>query len=275
MVVVFERVLQIEEKMTNKKEAGFMAYYTQLSNVEGLRRHIDMIIERKDPIGDILVLEKILRQSIGTLNVIGSNQVSEQDGIIKRAYDVGNLEDNYRRDMISPENLGTYIVCLDLDNFGRINKELGDDKGDDLITLVAKSLNETLRSVDGISCVTDDKANLRKNGFLDFVEQYGLKNNERDELRKAYHLHGDEYELLCSLGSEKDLINVLLRCRDDMLNSTEKAGYRTDVTMGYSLWDVAEESFSSAEKRAVINRNKGKLDYDRGVIVGLDGKPIK
>jgi hypothetical protein len=271
MVVVSGNVLQNEENKMNREEAGFMVYYRQLSVVEGLKRHIGMITERGDPVGDRRVLEKILNNSIMALNVIGANQVSGHDGIIRRDYDVTDLEGNYRRNEISPESLGTYIVCLDLDNFGKINKECGDSKGDELITIVANSLSRTLRDTDGISCVSDKRANLRENGFEDFIDVHGMGTEER----KAYHLHGDEYELFCSVGSERDLVNVLVRCRDNMLDVTGRAGYSTGVTMGYSLWDIANESFATAEERAVVNRNDGKLKYGRGVIVGLDGKPVK
>lgn len=68
-------------------------------------------------------------------------------------YNLRYLEENFERDLARANNLGIELVLvfIDLDEFKRVNDQLGHDKGNDVLRAMAKVLKENMYRIDDVA----------------------------------------------------------------------------------------------------------------------------
>ncbi len=256
--------------MTSKELKRVVPIYRQLSAIRSLKDTIGLIDKGRVDQVDARFLERVVNYLSANLNPLGANQVTGLPGIAARDYGIDIVSGGKER---RRQGKIWYVSCFDLDNFGEVDKKVGDRAADELLRIGGESLESSLREADSVYNPKYESVDKRTRSFF---EDHGLNETER----KAYHLHGDEYETICFVDNEMHMLKVLGRCMQNLTRDTnaylrclgDKAkDIVIGATIGFEEWDGNEENFAAAEHTATERRNKGKLIYGRGVIVGPNG----
>jgi len=108
----------------------------------------------------------------------------------KEVIDVYTGIPNERKFKIDIQNLQNslyHVILIDLDNFGKINKKYGHDKGDKIMKLIAQSLYSSMRR--------DEEIYKREQKLQDsFVKRIYRKYNKGDEF--IFLIKGEQYEAI-------------------------------------------------------------------------------
>ncbi len=166
------------------------------------RRAIDIFVEQEDNLAKVIrelpsdtlqtigtqshapilhSLEDALYTNIEMFKSAISNQVTGELGAPARDLYVSVLEERIKS---RESHKKAYILSLDLDDFGKFNKEYGQLNGDD-----------ALRKVTSI------------------VSKYCLRNSERDNDVRIFHPHGEELEVLMYVENDSVAKTIAERIR--------------------------------------------------------------
>ncbi|MDR7128092.1 diguanylate cyclase (GGDEF)-like protein [Algoriphagus sp. 4150] len=108
----------------------------------------------------------------------------------KEVVDVYTGIPNEKKFRMDIENLGNrlyQLILIDLDNFGKINKKYGHDKGDKIMKLIAQSLYNSMRR--------DEEIYKREQEIQDsFVKRIYRKYNKGDEF--IFLIKGEQFEAI-------------------------------------------------------------------------------
>lgn len=96
-------------------------------------------------------------------------------------------EQKFKKDIQKLDNSLYHLILIDLDNFGKINKKYGHDKGDEIMKLIAQSLYKSMRR--------DEEIYKREQKLEDsFVKRIYRKYNKGDEF--IFLIKGEQYEAI-------------------------------------------------------------------------------
>jgi len=188
-------------------------------------------------------------------------------------------------ELISSEPNGYFaLLFLDLDGFKQVNDTLGHNIGDELLKVVAKRIQNTLRSNNGESHVCrfggDEFVVLLKNS----KEKTGSQTSLRllNQIERVIKIEDDELQVSTSIGMAlypqhgKD-IDTLLRHADTAMYQSKSLGKNT-----YSIYhdameeSIAERSLLEKHLRKAIEHNEFHLVYQpqinlqTGNIIGVE-----
>lgn len=132
----------------------------------------------------------------------------------------------------------TYILMIDIDHFGRFNKDYGEETG-----------NKVLKAVNDVITKT-----LREDDLLEFKHQkcpeYNGGNNN-DRFANSYHIHGEEMVAIYKCRDLQDAKDVAERIRFRVeKKSKEQTGHRVTITLGLTEFLVGKEDYQEAQARA-------------------------
>lgn len=153
------------------------------------------------------------------------NEVTGAPGIHERDNDIHLL---MRRN--KHPHMHFYVVMADINDFGNFNKKYGEDVGDKVLKATIEIINDCTREHDIVeSC-------------------------------KAYHLHGDEIQLIMQMPNDAIAALVVNRLRDSLSRRSKKKtdGYHVTATFGFARWDIEHEELAVAQKRADFAMKEGK-----------------
>ncbi|MBI4143763.1 GGDEF domain-containing protein [Candidatus Woesearchaeota archaeon] len=180
--------------------------------------------------GVIEVVEHL--QTLATTNpVSGHNNSTVRDDDVNRLSlsKIGN-----RR--LNGEN-SVYVAKIDIDYFGRFNKIYGEKVGDNVLRLTVSTLAKSIRETDRLKEVGDKK------------------------FRKAYHLHGEEMELILATEHDYSALSAANRCRLLIATESIKTSPHEEITIsiGLTKWEKERaEPYESAAQRADYNMQLAK-----------------
>lgn len=133
------------------------------------------------------------------------------------------------------------VVCLDLDNFRRINEEYGEPVGDKLLLQVANRLHGVVRAGDTVGRLGGDEfvilmANLKDQRGMEIALA-----RLRDELAQSYLVAGQEFAVSASIGAtlypeDKADADTLLRHANQAMVEAKQSGRNC-----YRLFDPRQE----------------------------------
>ena len=112
------------------------------------------------------------------------------------------LLDRLRQAFAYADRYGSAIalIVLDLDNFKRINDEMGQIAGDILLSEVAKRLRKCMRQYDTIARVGGDEFAVFVNDLKDIYDIIKFTEKVRGLFRQSFKIHGRSIYLTTSIG---------------------------------------------------------------------------
>ncbi len=177
---------------------------------------------------DILASVEALKEKAYT------NPVSGYHNLLQLEEDLPQIIEIYEEQRQQGEARKTYVAMLDIDNFGRFNKEYGETIGNEVLRFTAQVLEDSLRSEDI------------------FV-------TAKEIMAKGYHLHGEEKMIIYMCNSDEEAVQVAERVRQAIADrSQSETGYQITETIGITAWDPLTEEFKDAQHRADLNMQKAK-----------------
>lgn len=149
------------------------------------------------------------------------------------------VEDSRRREERNPNEDKTYVLMIDIDYFGRFNKDYGEETGNKVLKAVNEIITKTLRDSD----------------LLEFKHQkcpeYKRGHDEDHKFAHSYHIHGEEMVAIYKSRGLQDAKNVGERIRSQVeKESREQTGHRVTVTLGLTEFLVGKENYQEAQARA-------------------------
>ena len=135
------------------------------------------------------------------------------------------------------EDMHTYVLMIDANNFKSINDDYGHSEGDNALVLIARALMEAGKRV-------------RRHPF---IGRYG----------------GDEFILILQTADQNEPVFLSSCIREELINlqNTNDLGYELAVGIGYDEW-TPDEDFQScmvrADRRLYEDKKKRKPDKNRG-----------
>ena len=196
------------------------------------------------------MLEDIVNTLEKNKKLLSENPVTEYSGKIKRDHDVSQIKMAWQR-RPAGSNDRIYVIKLDIDYFGDINKKHGEDKGDDVLKVSTEVLDEAITDI--------LKETVRAADYI---------------VGRGYHLHGEEKEVILFAPDEESARKAAERYRAKIEEESEKRfGFKVTESIGISQWGVDAEPYGAAAKRADRNMQIAKAVYGRNYIVGPDNVP--
>ncbi|MEK6903947.1 MAG: diguanylate cyclase [Nanoarchaeota archaeon] len=200
--------------------------YNEIKHYAGQKRIIEILRQRAEERSDQLDLRllKILGGGVDVLNSFTTNnQVTEYPGIRQRDSDV----DRIKKERGKSEGLDYFVATLDLDDFGKFNKQHGQDVGDKILRTTLEILSEGTREAD------------------------------------VYHSHGEEIDLILQARNEDEARGIVDRLRRELEEKSlvkTNNHYKITGTFGLTRWDVSNEAYEEARKRADRAMQSGKTE---------------
>lgn len=121
------------------------------------------------------------------------------------------------------------VVCLDLDNFKKVNDSLGHDVGDMILQQVAERLSNCAGVRDTIARLSGDDFFILLDNLLDAEHAQVVTQNILWALRKSFNVAGYELYLSASAGislypADATDARGLMRCADVAMNKSKRRG---------------------------------------------------
>ncbi|MBI1973074.1 GGDEF domain-containing protein [Candidatus Woesearchaeota archaeon] len=199
--------------------------YNPLDDYEKIKSRLEQWMEKAKTKEERSLLERIASSVFRLKESALANPVTGYRGIRQRDYDAQQLVKN-------PRNLHTqfdmFIAMIDLDNFGRFNKEYSQSVGDKVLKATAEILEEGLR-------------------YYDIVA-------------KGYHLHGEEFQVFLQAPSKELAALIIDRLRKDLAEkSKKKTGHTVTASIGLTRWGIMKgEKIEKAQERADHSMQEAK-----------------
>ena len=159
----------------------------------------------------------------------------------------------------NPMNPKFAVVFVDLDNFSKVNANLGPLQGDALIQKVAERLNQSLDKGVSIARLAGDEfallvPNYLFSGEMDFYLRR-LSGNIKRQLQPSFMLSNTEVNITASLGAAYYPIHgntpeTLMRCADTALKKIKSSG-RNNLCIYEKAIDQSESHLLSLESELV------------------------
>ncbi len=199
---------------------------------------------------EAFMLEDIVSTLEKNKKLLSENPVTEYSGKIKRDHDVSQIEGAWQRRPAGSNDI-IYIIKLDIDNFGGVNKKYGEKKGDDVLKGSTEFLDEALTGI--------LKDTVRATDYV---------------TGRGYHLHGEEKEVILFAPDGESARKAAERYKTKIETESEKRfGFKVTESIGISQWKIGEEPYEAAAKRADRSMQIAKAVYGRNSIVGPDNVP--
>jgi diguanylate cyclase (GGDEF)-like protein len=196
--------------------------YTPLLNPEG---KVEGVIERARDI---------------TKKVLMETRLDEQEERVHQLLHYDNLTNlpsrslfaqrlNDAIDIASKSGAELGVICLDLDNFKKVNDSLGHDVGDMVLRQVAERLSNCVGVRDTIARLSGDDFFILLDNLLDTEHAQVIAHNILWALRKSFTVAGYELYLSGSAGISIYPVDApdargLMRCADVAMNKSKRRG---------------------------------------------------
>lgn len=151
-----------------------------------------------------------------------------------RALLTQQLQLSIDRVKLNPQHLFA-LLFLDLDRFKNINDSLGHVAGDELLTFVARRLEECLRPTDTVSRLGGDEFAILLDGIEDYNDAVLVAERAQKELMRPLNINGHEVYTTASIGitlSTMDYAhpdNILRDADTAMYHAKEKGKARYEI----------------------------------------------
>ncbi len=165
---------------------------------------------------------------------------------------------------------GHYAFCLfyfDLDNFKRVNDDLGHEAGDLLLTEIARRLIKRLRAEDTVARLGGDEFAVIISGVSNVERAAALANDIQNVINQPVKLPSAEVLVTASIGitmSPKDALSIedLLRNADLAMYKAKAAGRNAFYFYSDDLNKALQESvLLESELRVAIKEQQFELHY--------------
>lgn len=196
------------------------------------------------------MLEDIVNTLERNKKLLSENPVTGYPGKIKKEHDVEQIKKTWHRRPVD-SNDKIYIIKLDIDYFGDVNKRYGEQKGDAVLKGSTEILSETITEILNEA--------IRKTDYV---------------TGRGYHPHGEEKEVILFAPDAESARKAAERYKTKMETESEKRfGFRVTESIGISEWNVDVEPYEDAANRADRSMQIAKAVYGRNYIVGPNDVP--
>jgi diguanylate cyclase (GGDEF)-like protein/PAS domain S-box-containing protein len=174
---------------------------------------------------------------------------------------------------------GTAVLCIDLDDFKRINDTLGHPVGDQMLRALVRRLREALRPGDCLARLNGDKFAVVAPLLADEAEAEALAERLIEAGREPIEIEGQRIETGLSVGialapADADSGDGLLRCGDLALYEAKRRGRGRFLRYHDTLATSARyRRLIEADLRGAIARRELRLHY-QPIVRAQDGETI-
>ena len=174
----------------------------------------------------------------------------------------------------SVQQVGTAVVVCDLDNFKKINDELGHGAGDELLRQVGERLRSLVRPADTLGRLGGDEFALLYTDVSDQSTALDMASRIVDSLNLPFHLDGRDWRISTSVGvafyrGEGGRGERLLAAADTALSEAKKAG-RNQISISGDTASSSEASLET-ELSVAVERNEMSLYFQPVVNISVAG----
>jgi diguanylate cyclase (GGDEF)-like protein len=151
-----------------------------------------------------------------------------------RALLINHLQLSIDRVRLHPDHLFA-LLFLDLDRFKNINDSLGHVAGDQLLTSIARRLEECLRPMDTVARLGGDEFAILLDGLEDYRDAIRIAERAQKELSRPLTINGHEVYTTASIGITLSTIgyehpeNILRDADTAMYHAKEKGKARYEI----------------------------------------------
>lgn len=200
--------------------------YNPVENYEAIASRLEFLRRKAQDPQDRSLLEQIAAGVERLAEDAAANPVTKYRGLPRRDYDVQSIKNRKRN---YNKEFDFFVVMVDIDKFGDFNKKYGQHVGDQVLKATTEILEEGTR--------------------------------EYDIIGKGYHLHGEELQIILQAPSAEIATLIVERLRKDLeKKSVTKTGYKVTATFGFTKWNVDQEEFETAQRRADTRMQEGKRE---------------
>ena len=184
------------------------------------------------------------------------------------------------------------LMLIDLDNFGRINKSLGHNIGDECLKIVSARLSAVLRKSDCVARGPEEESHIIRMGGDHFTVLLHDINNickagpiakrMLNELSGVYNLEGHEVYLTASIGiamypDDGNDVDILFKNVEAALDSVKKKGknnfgfYSDSMNKtAIALLDLETDLRKAIDRQEFLLFYQPKIDLNTRKIVGME-----
>lgn len=151
---------------------------------------------------------------------------------------------------------GAAVIFLDLDHFKVVNDSMGHSKGDALLVVIARRLEECLRPGDTVSRFGGDEFAILVNGVSSIEEVKKIADRVSQSLQKPFSLGEHEFFANASIGIV--FVNHGRQSSEDLLRDADVAMYHSKKNgrSRYEIFrpDMREHTLNRLQKEGEIRR---------------------
>lgn len=178
--------------------------------------------------GWVAIHEDVTEQRLAEEHIIRLARHDSMTGLANRDHFRNRLE----QELLGLEhesNSGFALHCIDLDRFKEVNDTLGHPTGDQLLSLVAARLTETVRSDDIVSRFGGDEFAVMQRLVSNESEARALARRMIDAVKLPYQINGQRIEIGATIGialapEDGDHADTLLKKADMALYNGKDQG---------------------------------------------------
>lgn len=259
-------------------KCGFWSGEVWTKKADGEKLSIDLSVTRVET--ENRLLGKTDVKFVGVFSDVTARKKSERDlrqlatrdpltNLANRTLFIEHIQQAVNT--ISAINPHFAVMFIDLDNFKKVNESLGPIKGDELIKLVAKRIeNSVTKGVSLARLGGDEFALLIPNHLFSGVPAFYIKRVVTDiqrELQPAFVVDATEINITASMGvsiypNHGDTPETLMRCADTALNRVKITGRNNCLIYDHVMDDMSDDKLSlESELISAINNDEFLVYY--------------